>query len=118
MSWAVGYDESWKRDIGYGVPAFCDYPGCEKEINRGLGYVCCGDEPYGGEHGCGRFFCADHECAKWNGDDRVCGHAGIEDHISDDHPDWINYKLTDITWKAWRDLNPEWVSAQPEQEDT
>ena len=21
MSWAVGYDETWHRDIGYGVPA-------------------------------------------------------------------------------------------------
>lgn len=21
MSWSIGYDEKWQRDIGYGVPA-------------------------------------------------------------------------------------------------
>ena len=26
MSWAVGYDENWKRDVGYGVPSYCDHP--------------------------------------------------------------------------------------------
>lgn len=59
MSWAVGYDAKWHRDIGYGVPATCDYPGCAAEIDRGLGYVCAG-EPYGGEHGCGLYFCDAH----------------------------------------------------------
>lgn len=28
MGWSVGYDDNWKRDIGYGVPALCDYPDC------------------------------------------------------------------------------------------
>ena len=28
MGWSIGYDEKWQRDIGYGVPAICDYPGC------------------------------------------------------------------------------------------
>lgn len=59
MGWAVGYDERWKRDIGYGVPALCDQPGCGAEIDRGLGYVC-GGEPYGGDLGCGLFFCEEH----------------------------------------------------------
>ena len=36
MSWAVGFDSQWDRDIGYGVPAYCDHPGCGKEIDRGL----------------------------------------------------------------------------------
>ncbi len=44
MSWAVGFDETWQRDIGYGVPAYCDHPGCMAEIDRGLSYVC-GGEP-------------------------------------------------------------------------
>src|SRR5690606_23075125 len=52
MGWAVGYDSNWNRDIGYGVPTTCDHPGCNEKIDRGLSYVC-GDEPYGGEHGCG-----------------------------------------------------------------
>jgi hypothetical protein len=46
MSWAIGYDGRWKRDIGYGVPAYCDHPGCNEEIDRGLAHVC-GGEPYG-----------------------------------------------------------------------
>lgn len=33
MGWSIGYDNSWKRDIGYGVPAFCDHPGCMTSIN-------------------------------------------------------------------------------------
>jgi hypothetical protein len=48
MGWSIGYDSKWKRDIGYGVPAPCDLPGCDKEIDRGLAFVC-GTEPYGGE---------------------------------------------------------------------
>lgn len=59
MSWAIGYNETYKRDVGYGVPAFCDYPGCKKEIDRGLSYIC-GGEPGGGDHGCGLFFCEKH----------------------------------------------------------
>ena len=42
MGWAVGFDNNWNRDIGYGVPAICDFPGCGEEIDRGLGYVCGG----------------------------------------------------------------------------
>jgi hypothetical protein len=60
MGWQVGYDSNWKRDIGYGVPAKCDYPRCTKDIDRGLAYVC-GGEPYGGEHGCGLYFCGWHQ---------------------------------------------------------
>src|SRR5688572_18744194 len=62
MSWAIGFDSHWQRDIGYGVPAFCDHPKCDKEIDRGLSYVC-GGEPYGGERGCGLYFCGEH---LWN----------------------------------------------------
>jgi len=59
MSWSIGYDSNWKRDIGYGVPATCDFPGCGKSIDRGLSCVC-GGEPYGGERGRGLYFCGDH----------------------------------------------------------
>jgi hypothetical protein len=62
MGWSIGWDGTWKRDIGYGVPAYCDHPECSAEIDRGLSYVCGGD-PYGGEHGCGLFFCGKHK--KW-----------------------------------------------------
>lgn len=30
MSWVIGFDSNWNRDIGYGVLAFCDHPGCKK----------------------------------------------------------------------------------------
>lgn len=39
MGWSVGFDENWQRDIGYGVPAYCDHPQCKAEIDRGLDYV-------------------------------------------------------------------------------
>lgn len=42
MGWSIGFDSNWNRDIGYGVPAFCDHPGCTAEIDRGLAYVCGG----------------------------------------------------------------------------
>lgn len=59
MSWAVGYDFNWRRDVGYGVVAYCDYPGCVEEIDRGLANVC-GAEPFGGKAGCGLYFCHQH----------------------------------------------------------
>lgn len=48
MSWSVGWDPNWRRDIGYGVPAVCDHPECGVAIDRGLSYVC-GSDPFGGE---------------------------------------------------------------------
>ena len=59
MGWSRGYDLNWKRDIGYGVPSVCDSPKCNQLIDRGLAYVC-GGQPYGGESGCGLFFCSKH----------------------------------------------------------
>ena len=48
------------REAGYGVAAKCDEEGCNKDIDRGLGYVC-GGEPLGyAEFGCGGYFCGDH----------------------------------------------------------
>ena len=43
MDWSYGYDKRLKRDIGYGVPAICDDPECEREIDRGQSCVCGGD---------------------------------------------------------------------------
>ena len=112
MSWAIGYDDTWKRDIGYGVPAYCDYPGCEKKINRGLAYVCCEQQPYGGGNGCGRYFCPEHTMINYGPDDEdeepCCAHEDA-DHIAPEHPDWIRHKLTDITWHQWCLENPDEV---------
>lgn len=117
MGWSIGYDDEWKRDIGYGVPAICDHPGCDKKIDRGLSYVC-GSEPYGGEHGCGLFFCREH---LWHrepsGTNRIvmnckrCKTYRLPYKPKPDTPEWINHKLTDPTWQSWREENPGEVAA-------
>ena len=96
MGWEVGYDTNWQRDIGYGVPAYCDHPGCGAEINRGLAYVCCSQQPYGGEYGCGLYFCEKHRGI-------TCRHDGFEP--TPDHPDWTRHKMNDPSWRQWRDAN-------------
>lgn len=98
MGWSIGYDSKWKRDIGYGVPAFCDHPGCKRVIDRGLAYVCCDQEPYGGEDGCGLYFCPEHLGIG------ECIHGDIEP--KPDHPKWIRHKLSHESWKQWRDEHP------------
>ena len=62
MGWSYAIDSSRSegdQEIGYSISAKCDLDGCEVDIDRGLSYVC-GSDPYGGEYGCGGFFCADH----------------------------------------------------------
>lgn len=109
MSWAIGYDPDWKRDIGYGVPAWCDHPDCSEEIDRGLSYVC-GGAPHGGDTGCGLYFCLGH------GGGMLCSRCrpGLDDKPfppKPDHPDWIKHKLTDESWAEWRAENPKAVAA-------
>ena len=100
MGWSVGYDEKWQRDIGYGVPSKCDHPGCDKVIDRGLTYVCCDEQPYGGEKGCGLYFCAEHRGHR-------CKHKNLTP--TPDRPEWIVWKLTDPSWAQWRAENLEEV---------
>lgn len=114
MSWSIGWDARWKRDIGYGVPAWCDHPGCKDEIDRGLAFVC-GGEPYGGRRGCGLYFCARH--LFYGGPrlpqlcERCCAPKRRKPFSpTSDHLDWIKHKLTDPSWKRWRDEYPELVA--------
>lgn len=103
MGWAVGFDENWKRDIGYGVPAICDHEGCNEEIDRGLGYVCGGDL-YGGEDGCGLFFCCKHlypiRCDRCRNDKEPY-------EPTPDTQEWKDHKRTCPSWEDWRNANPE-----------
>lgn len=119
MGWSIGYDPNYRRDIGYGVPAICDHPGCDKEIDRGLGYVC-GGEPYGGDEGCGLFFCGEHLAYYNRGTDtkpewsrQLCSCCGEETETQfDPKPDtqeWIDWKMTDDSWETWRSENPAFV---------
>lgn len=104
MGWSIGFDSNWNRDIGYGVPAYCDFPGCGKTIDRGLAYVC-GGEPEGGEHGCGLYFCESHLTYSERKDATLCprcyrGNRPFKP--TPDHPDWIAHKATDPSWAKWR----------------
>lgn len=93
MGWSLGYDERWKRDIGYGVPAYCDHPKCGKEIDRGLSYVC-GGEPYGGEKGCGLYFCSTHLILSLRRPQLCtrCYRYRQPFKPTPDHPEWVQYK--------------------------
>lgn len=116
MGWSVGFDPNHKRDIGYGVPAVCDHPECDEMIDRGLGYVC-GDDVYGGEWGCGLFFCEKH---RGNHEDLapgvwapVCERCAEGKPHFEPKPDttqWIHWKLTDPSWADWRAENPDFVA--------
>ena len=111
MGWSVGYDPNWRRDIGYGVPAICDHPGCGAEIDRGLAYVC-GGEPWGGDEGCGLFFCSAH--MRFGEERQVCERClnGAEPCTpTPDTAEWVQHKLTDPTWQTWRDEHPDEVAA-------
>jgi len=116
MSWALGYDPNWNRDIGYGVPAICDHPDCNAKIDRGLSFVC-GDDVYGGEHGCGLYFCGEHLLFDLEVDDMPprCERCLAEDAEpftpKPDTPEWLRWKLRDTSWMQWREENPEAVQA-------
>jgi hypothetical protein len=110
MGWSIGYDENWKRDIGYGVPATCDQPKCDVEIDRGLSYVC-GGEPFGGEHGCGLYFCSKHLWYHQFKDDCLrqvcvrCNRYRLPFKPKPDVKEWIDFKMTDSSWAEWREQN-------------
>lgn len=101
MSWSIGFDSNWKRDIGYAVPACCDHPKCAERIDRGLSYVC-GGEPYGGNVGCGLYFCPKH----LSGFPQLCSRCSSRKSAfipKPDLPEWIEHKATDPSWQEWRE---------------
>jgi hypothetical protein len=108
MGWSIGYDATWKRDIGYGVPATCDHPGCGAEIDRGLSYVC-GSEPYGGDKGCGLYFCGDHQQGRYQRCRKCAKYAKTTFKPTPDVSAWIEHKLNDESWARWRHESPKEV---------
>ena len=110
MGYSYGFENG--RDIGYGVPAWCDQPKCNEKIDRGLSYRC-GD--FHSDNGCGMFFCEKH----------LYGHTFIDRSIESvckrchgylapypqkaDHPEWIKWKLSHPSWKEWREKHPKTV---------
>ena len=109
MSWSIGFDSSCNRDIGYGVPAYCDSPKCSKKIDRGLAYVCCDQKPYGGEKGCGLYFCENHQDIR--GRCSRCRNYRTPYKAKPDHPEWAHWKLTHDSWAKWRAEEPDKVLA-------
>jgi len=118
MGWAVGYDTTWQRWVGYGVPSLCDYPSCGAVIHRGLDYVC-GSEPMGGEHGCGLYFCDKHlglaipydDDDDDTGDDAriLCPRCAVGEPPFDPTPDrdeWLRHMRTHGSWSQWRKDHP------------
>jgi hypothetical protein len=106
MGWSLGYDDIWQRWVGYGVPAYCDHPGCGAEIDRGLAYVC-GGEPHGGDEGCGLFFCGQHILGI--GTDQRCApcrHGDAPFFPTPEHPTWVAHVCADPSWAEWRAAEP------------
>ena len=104
MGWAIGFDTRWQRDIGYGVPALCDFPSCNKKIDRGLSHVCCDQEPHGGD-GCGLYFCENHHNYVRKDLSGLCSRCFNHKppfKLKQDLMAWLNFKETDASWAEWR----------------
>lgn len=103
-----------ERWAGYGVPAVCEYPTCNEEIDRGMAYAC-GDEPFS-EVGCDRYFCEKHleyHCFNTGNGYRecvgVCGRCAKRKQpfpYKPERPEWIKHLLKDKSWAEWRKENP------------
>lgn len=111
-----------KRWGGYAVPAYCEHPACNEEVDRGMGCAC-GEEPFS-EVGCDRYFCGEHlmgfsvkegdeKCAHENDCDctlvRVCDRCGAGEEpfpYKPEHPKWVYHLLHHKSWKTWRDGHP------------
>lgn len=131
MSWSIGYCSNHKRDIGYGVPAPCDHPGCNVIIDRGMSYLCC--ENIHHSVSCGGYFCAEHRDNYVYADEvpdmddeelEALGLDGSEAEEDDDDGviacrhrieprkeavEWLEFMLSNESWQKWRELNPERV---------
>jgi hypothetical protein len=104
----MGYSVYWsnRRWQGYGVPAYCDYPECKNEIDRGLGYQHEDDKENGTPS---VFCCSDHQT--YNYDE-------FNPDLTIEHPEWIEHVLTDDSWDEWRKENPELVNKYQKYKDS
>lgn len=59
MGYSYCGTDSRGRDVGYGIPATCDHPGCDARIDRGMAHACGGGHG-SGEWDCDQYFCSDH----------------------------------------------------------
>jgi hypothetical protein len=108
MGWSIGGPDERGRWVGYGVRAYCDHPKCNEEIDRGLAYVCCDEEPFGGPRGCGLYFCPKHQHAGGRCI-RCLRSQPPYKKLKPEHPEWIEHMLTDESWARWRAEHPKKV---------
>ncbi len=111
MGYACYLDTKWQRDAGYGVPAYCDHPKCNAEIDRGVSYAC-GKPQGGGEYGCGLSFCSKHRYYRPRLGVETCQRCknyNLPYKPKPDHPQWLAWKLKDESWADWRAEHPEQV---------
>jgi hypothetical protein len=104
MGWSIGWDSENNRDIGYGVPALCDYPGCNEEIDRGLSYRCGNINSDGG---CGLYFCDKH-IFHGGKHGQLCERCVKRRKSFSPKPDllkWTYFKMVDPSWSKWREEN-------------
>jgi hypothetical protein len=96
----MGYSVYWAngRWQGYGIPAYCDYPGCSEEIDRGMRFQHEEDLENGTPS---VFVCNKHQETLIE---------EIEVDYDREHPEWLKHILTDESWELWREENPEIVS--------
>jgi hypothetical protein len=114
------------RDCGYAVPAVCEHPNCDAEIDRGISYVCGGTPD--SEFGCRLYFCEKHlqYAPNDNGDSvQVCDRCAYRlEHPNDDwktypkpynpKPDvlkWVLWKQRHYSWEQWRQDNKDELKA-------
>ena len=117
---------------GYGVPAICEHPECNEEIDRGVSFAC-GGEPFS-EEGCDKYFCSKHlyytyidKCEDDEEKGKKCEHEedcecimiqvcqrckdGEESFdYKPETKEWVDYLLTHESWEEWRKNNPDEVA--------
>lgn len=127
---------NWNRWAGYWVPAYCEHPDCNKEIDRWMSYACWW-EPFS-EYWCDRYFCEEHmDFLAINQDGEVVKDEDYEIEKEDsyefiewcerckewkdpfpykqEHPNWLKHILTDESWEEWRNNSPKEVLKYKEE---
>lgn len=101
LSTELGIYRDWSADrwAGERVPALCDWPTCNAEIDRGQGHRCV--EHDDSLDGCDLFFCATHKTF-----------TTVHDLIrpKPDLGSWELVALTDDAWSTWRREHTEEVA--------
>lgn len=117
---------------GYGVPATCEHPDCNEEIDRGVSFAC-GGEPFS-EHGCDRYFCSKHlnytyfnpstgkKCRHKKDCDcdliqvcERCAAGKVSFDYKPEHKTWLKHILNHRSWQKWRHKNSEEVAEYKKQ---